>query len=143
FRAAFTDKSIKTTATRNNKVVRYILCKLERQSSGLEVDFDSSSYTVEHILPQNPGKGWQAFRDSDLESFIYRIGNMSMLEAGKNRDLENAPFADKKPILQGSTFALTKKVAEDNADWTPERIESRQRALANIATSVWRIAQLS
>lgn len=71
FRAAFADKSIKTTATRNNKVVRYILCKLERQWSGLEVDFDSSSYTIEHVLPQNPVEGWEAFRDSDLESFIY------------------------------------------------------------------------
>jgi len=38
---------------------------------------------------------------------------------------------------------LTRKIAEDNADWTPERIAARQKALAKLATSVWRIAQLS
>ncbi len=143
FRAAFVDKSIKTTASRNNKVVRYILCRLEKQSSGQDFDFDSNAYTLEHVLPQNPVEGWEDFRDADLETFIYRLGNMTMLEAGKNKDLGNASFAEKHPVLGQSVFALTRKIADDNQVWTPDRIEARQKALASIATSVWRIAQLS
>ncbi len=68
---------------------------------------------------------------------------MTMLEAGKNRDIGNVSFVDKKTRSAGEHVYLDKKIAEDNANWTPERIESRQRALANIAASVWRIAQLS
>jgi hypothetical protein len=143
FRFAFSDKSIKTTASRNKKIVRYILCALEKQVSGQDFDFDSSSYTLEHVLPQNPVNGWEHFRDSDLENLVYRIGNMTMLEAGQNRDLGNNDYAAKRPVFRQSVFALTRRIAEENNEWTAERIQARQRALANIATSVWRIAQLS
>jgi len=143
FRVAFIDKSIRTTASRNKKIMRYILCKLEKQASGQDVDFDSTSYTLEHLLPQNPGQGWDAFRDRDLEALTYRIGNMALLEAGLNRAMGNADYAGKRQVLAQSALSLTRRIAEENAEWTPERIEARQRVLAGIATSVWRIAQLA
>jgi hypothetical protein len=143
FRIAFTDKCIKTTASRNKKVVRYILCKLEKQASGADYDFDSSGYTLEHVLPQNPEEGWETFRDNDLENFVYRIGNMAMLEARQNRELSNSDYASKQPVLRQSIFSLTHRIAVENDQWTPERIEARQQALAKMATSVWRITQLS
>jgi len=143
FRAAFADKSIKTTASRNKKIARYILCRLERQASGQDLEFESANFNLEHILPQNPGDGWEAFDDRDLESMVYRLGNMALLETGQNRDVGNAAFPAKKPVFANSVFSLTRKVAEDNNEWTPPRIEARQKALANIATGVWRIAQLS
>jgi hypothetical protein len=40
-------------------------------------------------------------------------------------------------------FAITQKVATDNADWTPERLTARQSWMANQASSIWRITQLS
>lgn len=61
---------------------------------------------------------------------------------GANKDIGNAAFAVKKPVLAASAFELTRKVAEDNADWTPERIAARQN-LARLASTVWRVAQLS
>ena len=68
---------------------------------------------------------------------------MTLLNKGQNKDLGNAGFAVKKPVLAGSNFELTRKVAEENSEWTPERIAARQKSMAKIATSVWRIAQLS
>lgn len=143
FRAAFMDKTIKTTASRNKKIARYILCRLERQASGQDFEFESQSFNLEHILPQNPEDGWDAFEERDLEAMVYRLGNMALLETGKNRNVGNATFATKKPVLAASGFALTRKIAEDHLDWLPANIESRQRALANLATTVWRIPQLS
>lgn len=143
FRADFADKVIKTTQSRNAKIVRYILCKLEKQACGIEFDADSPSYTIEHVLPQSPEAGWDAFNDRDLETFVYRLGNMVMLEAGKNKDIGNRPYSDKRPVLQQSGLQLTRKLAEENDDWVPERLNARQKQLANIATTVWRIAQLS
>ncbi len=143
FRLAFSEKSIKTTASRNKKVVRYILCALEKQSSGQDFDYDSSMYTLEHVLPQNPAENWEQFRDGDLEALIYRLGNMAMLESGQNRDIGNSDYQTKLAVLSCSVFSLTRAIAEQNQAWTAERIEARQRGLANIATSVWRIAQLS
>jgi len=143
FKADFAEKTIKTTQTRNAKIVRYILCKLEKQVDGVDFDADSSSYTIEHVLPQSPQAGWDAFNDRDLEAFVYRLGNMVMLEGGKNKDIGNKPYAEKRPVLQQSGLRLTQKLAEENAEWLPERLVARQKQLANLATTVWRIAQLS
>ncbi|MGI2324591.1 MULTISPECIES: DUF262 domain-containing protein [unclassified Methylococcus] len=143
FRADFADKSIKTTQSRNAKVVRYILCKLERQAGGIDFDPESATYTIEHVLPQSPQVGWEAFSDRDLDNFVYRLGNMVMLEAGKNKAIANQPYADKRLVLEQSSLKLTRELAEENEDWTPERIDARQNKLARLATAVWRIAQLS
>jgi hypothetical protein len=143
FMTDFTEKVIKTTQSRNAKIVRYLLAKLERQSGGAELDPESANLTIEHILPQSPQAGWEAFSDRDLEHFVYRLGNMALLEAGKNKAIENRPYADKRPVLQTSAIKLTRELAEENAEWTPERIGQRQEKLARLATAVWRIAELS
>lgn len=143
FKAAFVEKVIRTTNTRNKRVVRYLLCALEKQAGGNDHDADSDSFNIEHILPQNPDAGWKAFRDEDTEIIAYRLGNMTLLQTGANRDAGNASFAEKKPAYAASLFEITKKVATDNADWTPERLSARQTWMANQASSIWRIAQLA
>lgn len=143
FKSAFTDKIIRTTNSRNLRIVRYILCALERQLNHTEHDFESDTFNVEHVLPQNPSNGWQAFTDEEAEALTHRLGNMALMAKGDNKNVGNASFAVKKPVLAVSAFELTRNVAEDNADWTPERIAARQRTLAKLATSVWRVGQLS
>jgi hypothetical protein len=143
FRAAFSEKIIKTTQSRNRRVVRYILCLLEKQASGTDLDFDSDTFNIEHVLPQNPQQGWQAFPEEETESYVYRLGNMTLLRSSPNRDLANGDYATKRQVLQQSNFQITRVLAEENAEWTPERLAARQRGMANQATAIWRIAQLS
>lgn len=143
FRADFAEKSIKTTQSRNAKIVRYILARLEKQMGGIDFDPQSATYTLEHVLPQSPQAGWDQFNDRDLENFVYRLGNMLLLEAGKNKDLANKPYTEKQPVLAQSGLALTRALAMENAEWTPERLQAWQNKLANLATSIWRVAQLS
>jgi hypothetical protein len=143
FKIAFADKIIRTTNSRNLRIVRYILCELERQLNGTDHDFESDTFNVEHVLPQNPANGWQTFSNEEAEALTYRLGNMALMAKGANKDAGNASFAVKKPLFAASAFELTRKLAEDNADWTPERITARQKTLARLATSVWRVTQLS
>lgn len=143
FKAAFTDKVIRTTDSRNNRIVRYILCSLELQNSGMAIDFESERNTIEHVLPQNPAAGWDAFTDEEADAMVYRLGNMALLEKGINHDMGNTAYAEKRERLSQSQFALTQQLAQENADWTPERIANRQRQLARIACTVWRVEQLS
>jgi len=143
FKTAFAEKIICTTNSRNLRVVRYILCALEKQVSGNDHDFESASFNVEHVLPQNPENDWEAFSDEEVDAMVYRLGNMALLNKKNNKDLGNCRFADKKPVFAESLFELTRKIAEENADWTPERIAVRQKALAKLAITVWRVAQLS
>jgi hypothetical protein len=143
FRAAFAEKTIRTSQTRNNRVVRFILCALERHLSGTELDFVDGSFNIEHVLPQNPQAGWEAFNDAEAETMTYRLGNMTLMAAGANRDLANAPYATKRPAYERSPYAITRKLATDHADWTPERLAAHQNWMAAQATAVWRLAQLS
>ncbi len=143
FKAAFTEKSIRTTSSRNKRVVRYLLCELEQHVSGNAHDSDSDAFNIEHILPQNPGAGWDSFADDELEALIYRLGNMTLMHSGANRDAGNADFNAKRGQYAASGFAITQKVASENADWTPERLAARQQWMANQASSIWRVNQLS
>ncbi|CAK0750985.1 hypothetical protein CCP2SC5_1750001 [Azospirillaceae bacterium] len=140
FRAAFADKSIGATQPRNRSIARYILCEFERQKSGADLDFQSDTLSLEHICPTNPNGGWQAFTDADVEELSSRIGNMTLLQSSQNKKLGNAEYADKRPVYADSIYHLTRELAEQNADWKPDRIGARQKALANLATvsGMWR-----
>lgn len=142
FKAAFASKELKTTQSRNNRIVRYILCNLERQAGGGDHDRDSATFTVEHILPQNANGGWDQFSEIETDANIYRLGNMTLLETSLNRDIGNAAFETKLVAFADSMFETTKKIAVDNDDWTPQRVNARQNAMAKIAISIWRVAQL-
>ena len=143
FRAAFAEKTIRTTDSRNNRVVRFILCALEKHLSGQDYSFTSDAFNIEHVLPQNAPDGWGGFGNDDAEALVYRLGNMTLLEAGANRDLGTVAYDQKRANYEQSSFAITKKLANDNVEWTPERIAAQQNWMAMQATSIWRIAQLS
>ncbi len=143
FRAAFAEKTIRTTDSRNNRVVRFILCALEKHLSGQDYSFTSDAFNIEHVLPQNAPDGWGGFGNDDAEALVYRLGNMILLEAGANRDLGTVAYNQKRANYEQSGFAITKKLANDNGEWAPERIAAQQNWMATQATSIWRIAQLS
>ncbi|WP_372798624.1 DUF262 domain-containing protein [Litorivivens sp.] len=142
FRAAFAEKTIRTTQSRNNRVVRYILCALEKHLSEQDYSFTSDSFNIEHVLPQNPQTGWEAFNDEEADALAYRLGNMTLMQAGANKDLGNAAYAQKRAAFAHSGFAITTKLAADHAEWTPERIAAHQNWMAAQATAIWRIAQM-
>lgn len=142
FRAAFAEKTIRTTQSRNNRVVRYILCALEKHLSGHDYSFTSDSFNIEHVLPQHPESGWEAFSNEEVDALAYRLGNMTLMQSGANKDLGNAAYAAKRPVFQQSGFAITAKLAADHAEWTPERIAAHQSWMAAQASAIWRIAQM-
>lgn len=144
FREAFAAKAIATRQTRNNRIVRYILVELERQETGADHDPSSEALSIEHICPQNPAPAeWPDFTDEEVELFVYRLGNMTLLETGVNREIGNAAFVVKRGAYAESVYGMTQAVAMDHGEWTPARIETRQRGMAGTAAAVWRIAQLS
>lgn len=143
FRAAFSEKVIRTGQSRNSRLVRFILCALEKHLSGNDYAYASESFSIEHVLPQSPQGGWEAFTDNEAEALACRIGNMTLLESGENKDLGNAPYSAKRPVFGRSVFALTRKLANDHADWTPDRIAAHQTWMSTQAAAIWRISQLS
>lgn len=143
FRSAFSEKQIRTTSARNRHVTRYILFEIERHVANQAFDYTSDKYSIEHILPENPAETWAAFTDEQFDRFVYRIGNLTPLEARVNRDIGNRSYEEKRGMYVQSGFEITRRVAADHLEWTPERIASRQEWLASQATAIWRLPELS
>ncbi len=139
FRAAFVEKELRTTNSRNNRVVRFILFALEAQLSGQRFEAESAKYDIEHVLPENPHDGWGQFDEQQREAATYRLGNMTLLTTAANRDLGNSGYAEKHSAYQGSDFAITRKLAEDFDTWTVEKLHAHQVWMAKQATGIWRI----
>ncbi len=72
----FATIQIPSTA-RRKKLVRYILFQLEADASKQQPhDFEDHPATIEHILPENPGKEWSdAFPVDVQDAYIDRLGN--------------------------------------------------------------------
>ncbi|MFH1135187.1 MAG: DUF262 domain-containing HNH endonuclease family protein [Pseudomonadota bacterium] len=143
FRGAFSEKQIRTTSARNRQVVRYILFEIERHVANQAFDHSGDKYNIEHILPEHPDESWTTFTDEQADRHVYRIGNLTPLEAAANRDVGNKSYQDKKGVYQRSGFEITRRVAGDNLEWTPNRIIARQHWLANQAPAIWRLPELS
>lgn len=139
FKAAFAEKELRTTNSRNRKVVRYILFEIERQRSGQALDAESALYNLEHILPEHPSEAWSYIEESTQDRLIYRIGNMTPLESRRNRDLGNATYPSKRQAYQQSVFQITSAIAEHYETWDEAKIASRQTQLANIAAGIWKV----
>lgn len=139
FKTAFSEKELRTTNSRNKKVVRYILFEIERQCSGQDFDFESATYNLEHILPEHPSEAWSYIEESKQDRLIYRIGNMTPLETSRNRDLGNGDYPSKRQVFEQSVFQITQAIAKHYETWEEQKIESRQKQLANIAAGIWKI----
>jgi len=139
FKAAFREKELRTTASRNKKVVRHLLFCLEKHLSGTSYDFENAQYTIEHILPESSASQWGDFQEDEMDQFIYRIGNMTLLEAGLNRDIGNADFTVKSAAYQQSCFQQTQAIVQHYDVWNEAKVASRQKQLADKAAQIWRI----
>lgn len=118
----------------------YLLDRLENHSKEV---IDTSSLTIEHVMPQNDelrpewqamlGRDWQAV----WETWLHRLGNLTL--TGYNEKYSDRPFTDKKTIKDGfndSPLRLNKFIREQSA-WTAAKMEKRGKALAAKALAIW------
>jgi len=130
---------LRTTNSRNRKVVRYILFAIESQSSGEHFDSDSKAYNLEHILPENPDDSWAGIDEAKQERLVYRLANMTPLEVTANRKIGNQSFDKKCEAFVTSQFKITRAIAEHYDTWGEKEVEKRQSQLANRAAGIWRL----
>lgn len=136
FRTDFSNLAINTRGNKK-RLAKYILCSLENHLSQTDLDFETASATIEHILPENPDDDWsEAFPEDERERFVYRLGNLTLLELHLNRDhAGNGPISQKIPVFQRSQYKMTFRI--DVEEWTAASIQQRQREMADWASAIW------
>ncbi len=125
-------------STRNNRIAKYILARLEKFESATSFNLDG--YTLEHILPDNPDEASWPWEDRKIQLYRYRLGNMTLLETGKNNHIGNASFSEKQEVYKTSSVLSTKTLGIlDTKEWTEKSIDDRQRKMAKEAKGIWKI----
>ncbi|MFO0477957.1 MAG: DUF262 domain-containing protein [Bacteroidota bacterium] len=142
FENDFSTKELKNTS-RNHKIVKYILAKIEVYQYKNEIDPDSDLFTIEHILPENADDAWGEFTFEEINRSVYRIGNLTLLEKKLNREADQKPYIEKINFFNQSNSELTKSISEHFDTWSEDKLAARQRELAKHAKAIWKIQGLS
>jgi len=138
FAPSFSSKTFKNTS-RNHKIVKYILSRIEKYKYNNDIPYNSDSYTIEHILPESADESWGNFDSEAINRSIYRIGNLTLLEKELNRKADVAKYEEKKVKYLQSNSKLTSKLPEEFDEWDEDSISARQKTLAKDAKSIWQI----
>ena len=110
------------------------------------VTIESSTVSIEHVLPQSPAEGSQWlewFPDEEVRiSWTHRLANLVLLSHRKNGGASNLEFDPKKTRYfqhGGATpFALTTQVINEK-EWTPAVLERRQKELIDKLKAEWQL----
>lgn len=148
--------------------LRYVLAKLtqyvelaaygETEGTRWLQSYTSGGFEIEHIFPQKPdAKAAEEFGPIENPLVSQRLGNLVLVEKSINSSLGNRAYSEKRPIYLQSKLLLTRALSErpqvgtntriDRAvasiesfpTWTERDVLQRQRWLADLARSVWRI----
>jgi uncharacterized protein with ParB-like and HNH nuclease domain/predicted transport protein len=134
-------EALETRDVYDMRTCYYLLDRLENFS---KEKIDTSTFTIEHVLPQNEdlrsewrqmlGPEWKQIQ----ETWLHRLGNITL--TGYNSEYSDRPFEEKKSIKDGfaeSPLRLNKFVREQT-NWSALEIERRGKDLAAKALTVWR-----
>lgn len=131
------------TAQRRN----YIIQRLDSFVSDGGATYNTKIFTIEHVLPQHPGKDseWmKIWPDVQQQKYwLNKIANLVPLTRQRNSAAQNYDFDIKKvkyfQSKNGTTsYTLTTQVINVD-EWTPRIVESRQKYLEDVFTNKWDI----
>lgn len=131
----------RSTHGEGKKLVKYILCRLESEQRDGIVNDEVDPATIEHILPENPAEVWEdSIPRKQWDRVVYRLGNLTLLEAGANREAGNGDYAVKANAYEKSGYRITQEIASRNPEeWSIARLEDRQLRMASRAAHLWRV----
>ena len=127
----------------NSAIARYILAEINNHMESdpeMEVSTATRKITLEHVLPKKPSPSWRgSYADQEeLEAIVSSIGNLTLLERGKNKGLGNVGFKTKRDrAYKTSSLALNDSLG-DETNWNADTIRSRAIRLSKEAAKIWR-----
>jgi hypothetical protein len=119
---------------------KYVLKKLAQrmQTATKEITIDEAN--LEHIFPKNPEENeWGGKNNqSELEPYLWHIGNLTMLGERLNKGAANKEFNAKKVhYAKGSELEMAKEIARKYTKWDKATIQDRAKRLLPLVLEVW------
>ncbi|GAA9388798.1 hypothetical protein TH0802_14270 [Helicobacter pylori] len=125
------------------KALNYLLYEYElHHNPETTLNFDSSTESIEHILPQKTDQGYSAKEKNWAKNpnIVHALGNLLLIPKNANSSLSNKPFEEKrKEYLKGS---YSEKEVAKNASFGVAQIKERSEKLLDFLIARYRIAEL-
>ena len=98
--------------------------------------------TIEHIMPQTLTDAWKVELGVQWEhwhvTYVHTLGNLTLVTQGKNAELSNVVFSEKKRLLQKHGLRLNSSYFTDNlASWNEGTIRGRGDWLMQYILAIW------
>ena len=131
---------------RSPLVCKLVLLRLNDELAGSLQSLPVADFTVEHVLPQKPGRS-SAWREwypvaEERERCTNSIGNLVLVRRRQNENARNRELPDKLEVYFGGANADAPLItAELNgiSEWRPEQVMAREQRLLAIVKSIWRL----
>lgn len=131
---------------RHPQTCKLVLLRLNDELSGAPQHLDPAEWTVEHVLPQSPGRNgqWREwFPDTDeREQLTQSLGNLVLTRRSQNDKASNQDLARKKAVYfrhsHGEMPAITREIATADT-WTPVHVREREERFLQILSRIWRL----
>ncbi|WP_296902771.1 DUF262 domain-containing protein, partial [uncultured Megasphaera sp.] len=129
--------NFRTFKTKTQQYVRYILLTIhETHDKNHEINRNFNNVNIEHIMPKTLTPAWKTDK-AIHEKYLWRLGNMALLDETLNKKISNQPFEEKKKRYHESQIFPNTELTK-YAKWTAKEIEDRQKYLADLALQIWK-----
>jgi hypothetical protein len=131
---------------RNAQICKIVLLRLNDEIAGGLQNVDPEKYSVEHILPKNPGteSDWQQlFTPDQREKSIQVLGNLTLVTKSQNERAANMDFVGKRAIYSevragSGPLAITQELIKFE-QWGPAELAARSELMLARVNAIWRI----
>jgi hypothetical protein len=123
---------------------KLVLLRLNDELAGAPQNLDPKEWTVEHVLPQSPGRKslWRTwFPDpNERDSFARSLGNLVLVRRSQNDRASNQELDHKQAVYfsgrPDSMPVITREIATAR-QWGPAEIRSREERFLRILSRIW------
>lgn len=125
--------------TESSTILKYIACKAELHKGSIKALIpDFLEVDLEHIFPKSIEKwnGELSKFSKPYTRWINSVGNVVLLEKGKNRKIKDSTFSEKRKVFSTSEFKCTQEVAKLE-QWNEITINEHSKELSIIADEIW------
>lgn len=138
--------NLRNLHARSPLTCKLVLLRLNDALGGAPQRLSPADYTVEHILPQKPGRtsAWRSLFPSaeEREACTNSIGNLVLVTREQNDRARNADLARKLEVFFRAPGVAVPHITaelEGIAEWRAPQLLAREERLLGLVKSIWNI----
>lgn len=136
--------NLRNLHSRSQLTCKLVLSRLNDELAKKPLALDPGDYTVEHVLPQKPGRSstWRIwFPNADeRESYTQSLGNLVLVTRSQNERARNMELSRKLEVYFSTDGAEALPITQelfDIKEWSGPMIKAREERFMSVVSALW------